>query len=268
MSYLQLFTAAQQLFPKHINVTLTNAVSGAKIGTYKVPFEQLPAAFNKPTTLTIANQTWRVLQADPLTAEDFAASKKLSLQVVANELNHEQIHPYNVPTYPAGDFATTPEPLYNEFTIDIAKDDWLQYQFLPVPALNDIQEELASITNDMVANPLLGYPATHVRQQIAPLTLNIYIDDFCELVNSAYAGAVRFREEKLYIENGFALQSANYLYYGLLQNDHITHLCITAFDSVDDEFMQITTAWQLALVDWCGARVIMAGETEEQQPEA
>ena len=46
------------------------------------------------------------------------------------------------------------------------------------------------------------------------------------------------------------MQSDNYEYYGTLVNNRITHLSITGFDSVDDEFSQLVSTWELLLVDW------------------
>lgn len=267
MNYAKVIDAALQLFPKKINVTLIHAVSGEKIGKNKLQLDQLPATFSKPATLNIEGQSWRILKAHPLSADDITIYKKLTLHVVENELSEAHVNRYNVATYPAGNFEADDKPLFADFTLDITTDDWLQYQFLPVSALPIIQEEIAQIspllTTDSSNNPLLGYSDSHIRQQTAPISVNIPLTEFCEQMQVQSVGNIRFRGDTSYIQNGFALQTDNYLYYGLLQNDHITHLCLTYFDCIDDEFMLLTTNYRVALVDWCGARIIMTGDEEQ-----
>ena len=56
--------------------------------------------------------------------------------------------------------------------------------------------------------------------------------------------------------NGFALRTDNNEYYGTVENNRITHLCLNAFDCVDDEFALVATTWDLALVNWCDGSII------------
>jgi hypothetical protein len=282
MSYAKVIDAALQLFPKKIKVTLINGVTGSKIGKHKIGLNQLPAAFNKPVTLQIDGQVWRVIQAEPVLADDFAIFKKLSLHVLDNEqLQQAQIH-YNIPTQSAGLPAITTTPLYNDFSIDISADDWLQLQFLPASALPVIQEEITQIETVLrqasSGNPLLGYETPYVRSQIQPLVLDIPLTEFCESIAVQKMGCIRWVNnggheirgshrmhfsETGFVENGFALQSDNYVYYGTVINGRITHLGLTAFDCIDDEFFQLSTANNLLLADWCGARIVMCNEPGE-----
>lgn len=260
MNYAKVLDAALTLFPRRIKVTCIDGVTGRQIGIYKIGLEQLPAVFDKPVTLVIDGHTWRVIQAKPLRADDFAIFKKLTLHVLANDQLQQAVLGYNVPTRHLSEPGLTTTPLFHDFTMDIAADDWLQLEFLPAQALPQIQEELLLIdpilSGGNGANPLLGYIDIHIRHQTAHLGAAISFYAFCAAIQVRQKGNLRLADNG-FIENGFALRSDNYEYYGTVENGQITHLCLSAFDCINDEFSQVTTTWELALVNWCTANVIM-----------
>lgn len=260
MNYAKVLDAAMQLFPRKISVTCINGVTGTRIGKYKVGLELLPAAFDKPVTLTIEGHTWRVIHAKPVSADDFSIFKKLTLYVLENEQLQQTSLGYNIPTRHTHKPPLITTPLYSDFTLEIIADEWLQMEFLPVQALPLIQEEMALIdpilsgVND--PNPLLGYKAQHIRNQTAHLGANIPFDAFCASIQVQQTGNLRLAGND-FIENGFTLRSHNYEYYGTVENGLITHLCLSRFDCVDDEFSQVVTTWELVLANWINANVIM-----------
>ncbi|THU39232.1 hypothetical protein FAM09_12015 [Niastella caeni] len=260
MNYAKVLDAALQLFPRKINVTCINGITGKMVGKYKIGLEQLPSAFDKPVTLEIAGHVWRVVQANPVRADDFSIFKKLTLHVLDNEQLKDAPLGYNVPTQHMLQPAMTTNLLYHDYTLEISQDDWLQMEFLPVSALPQIQEELALIDPILLtesgSNPLLGYDSMHIRNQTANLGANIPFDAFCAAIKPQKIGNLRLKGNR-FIENGFALQSDNYEYYGTVDNGYITHLCLPSFDCIDDEFSQVATTWELLLVNWCSANVIM-----------
>lgn len=260
MSYAQIIDAALQLFPKKIRVTCIDGVTGKKIGKYKVGLDQLPAAFTKPVTLTIEGNEWRVIQAKPISVNDFSIFKKLTLHVLNIEQLQQAPLGNNVPTQHASEPLTGTPPLYHDFTLEIASDDWLQLEFLPAAAIAPIQEELAIIDKILQAenghNPLLGYKTFHIRTQTAHLGAHIPFDAFCAELPIQKMGNLRLANNN-FVANGFAIQTDNHTYYGTVTDGLITHLCLPAFDFIDDEFSLVTTTWELALVDWCNANVIM-----------
>ena len=254
MNYAKVLDAAMTLFPKKIKVTCIDGVTGQPIGQYKIPLIQLPTVFNKPVTVTIDGNEWRVIKAHPVNPDDIAIFKKLTLHVLNSEQQVQAPLGHLVPTRHATSPLTTPTPFYQQFSIDITADDWLQMEFLPVPSLPLIQEELALVDPILLAengfDPLLGYKNTHVRNLTAHLGSDISFDAFCTNIPVSQKGNVRLAGGD-FIENGFALRTDNYEYYGTVKNNRITHLCLTAFDCIDDEFMQVVTTWDLALVNWC-----------------
>ncbi|OQP44592.1 hypothetical protein A4H97_09495 [Niastella yeongjuensis] len=258
MNYAKVLDAALTLFPKKIRVTCIDGVTGQQIGKYKIPLSQVPLAFNKPVTTTIDGHEWRIIKAEPVNPDDIAIFKKLTLHVLDKDQLSQTSFGYPVPTRHASIPLTTPTPFYQQFTIELSADDWLQQEFLPVQSLPLIQEELALIDPILLAdngfNPLLGYEHLHIRNQTALLGANIQFDAFCAALQVTQKGNIRLAGGD-YIENGFALRTDNYEYYGTIENNQITHLSLTAFDCIDDEFSQVATSWGLALVNWCQGNI-------------
>ncbi|WP_205509672.1 hypothetical protein [Longitalea arenae] len=261
MNYAKVLDAALQLFPRKIRVTCIDGISGTLIGKYKLGLAQLPPAFNKPVSMVIEGREWRVIKANPPGADDIAIFRKLTLHVLSKDQLEAAALGHNVPTRHATDAQPTSTPFYQEFTVDITKDEWLQLEFLPISAMSAIQEEMALIDPILLAesntNPLMGYKDIHIRQQTNQLGANIPFDAFCAAIPIRKKGNIRL-EGRDYINNGFALQSDNYTYYGTLVGNQITHLCLLSTDGIDDEFAQVATTWQLMLVDWCKASITMA----------
>lgn len=254
MNYAKVLDAALTLFPKKINVTCIDGLTGQQIGKYKIPLSQVPVTFNKPVTTTIDGHEWRVIKADPVNPDDIAIFKKLTLHVLDKDQLQKTSLGYNVPTRHASSPLITSTPFYQQFTLDITADDWLQMEFLPVQSIPVIQEELALIDPILLTengiNPLLGYENLHIRNLTAQLGTNIPFDAFCAAIPVNQKGNIRLAVGD-FIENGFAMRTDNYEYYGTIEDNRIAHLCLTAFDCIDDEFMQVATTWDLALVNWC-----------------
>lgn len=264
MNYAKAIGAVMQLFPKKINVMVIDEITGASIGKYKIPLEHLPTAFDKPTILEVEGHTWRVVKADPVKADDFSIFKKLTINVLQKEHWQDERLLFNVPTRHSYHPLMTREPLFHEFTLDVGEDDWRQLEFLPLSALASIQEEMGRIELS-VPDALWGYKNMHVREQTSNFPLNIPLTAFCDTIQAQKMGAVRLYSDA-FVQNGIAIESGNYTYYGTIAEDHIVSLCLPSFDGIDDEFMQMVTTYELVLVDWCGGRVVMI-DTGEQVSE-
>src|SRR5688572_10254851 len=195
MNYAKVLDAALTLFPKRINVTCIDGITGQQIGKYKVSLSQLPAMFDKPVTLVIAGNEWRVIQAKPVSADDFSIFKKLTLHVLGNEQLQRADLGHNVPTRHTSTPTFTTTPLYHDYRLDIQADDWLQMEFLPVATLPEIQEEVAFIDPILLpekgTNLLRGYETIHVRNQTAQLGVAIPFDAFCAAIQVQSTGNLR-----------------------------------------------------------------------------
>lgn len=68
-------------------------------------------------------------------------------------------------------------------------------------------------------------------------------------------GAIAFSGHAGFVENGFAVRSKNYSYYGTLDGDVIKELALERFESVDDEFALVADRFELLLVGWCRGEI-------------
>lgn len=233
MNYLTLLT----LFPKKINVTFIDATSNQVLSKRKILKEDLPEVFDKPTVLTLDNEAWQVLDAHPVSGDDFHYSKKLTLKVQRKEEFDKLNQRLLVPTISG--ISTT----INGF----APTQWMQLQFLPVDMMPALEQDLLAITAILESgNNLIGYPSVYERNRSLN-SLAISLKAFLELINVKD------------VENSgdyFIADSNGHSYYGIVENGVISSLALRRFEYVDDEFSLLTEKFQLMLVDWCNGSVI------------
>lgn len=268
MNYAKVIGSALQLFPKKIKVTLIDAATGKSLGKHTIPAAALPAAFNRPTVLEIDNTNWRVLKADPISADDFLYSKKLILEVCNADNTATQELKYSLPTVCKELPAIGIDSLYQAFTLELDQEDWRQVEFLPLGQSEAIEEAIKSIESILTGqpNPLLGYEQQYSRNDVAQPGLAIPWSEFCDLLPNPVLGNVVVNNKRL-VQDGFAIRSEGYTYYGIVREGLIQMLCLTQFDSADDEFMQVIDTFQLTMVDWCGARRMSAEVGEKPKSE-
>jgi len=266
MNYAKVLGAALTLFPKKVKVKLIDAATGTLLHKQKIPAQQLPAAFNKPTILEINNINWRVLKANPVSADDFLITKKLTLHVQNAAVAETGQLRFGLPTICHELPAISAESLYHDFTLALAESDWRQIEFLPLAQWQMIADEIGAVEVILGNQPdaLLGYEQQYIREKTAQAWLSIPLEDFCRLIGHPVRGNI-FLGNTGFVEHGIALRSDNYLYYGLLEDGNIRHLCITEFDGVDDEFMKVLDTWKLVLTDWCNASTLSAEPGEEMK---
>ncbi len=153
------------------------------IGKYKVLLHQLPTVFDKPITLSIEGNEWRIIKAHPHHSNEFSIFRKLTLHVLNKEQVQQAPLGHTLPTRHAVSPTGTTTPFYEQYSIDIALRQngckWSFYLQLQLPL---IQEEVALIDPIILAdngtNPLLGYETQHVRQQTAHLGVDIPLTHF------------------------------------------------------------------------------------------
>lgn len=268
MNYAKVVSSAIQLFPKKIKVTLIDAVTGSSLGKHKIPASQLPVVFNRPTTIDIENISWRVLKADPVSADDFLYSKRLILHVQnAASIESGQLR-FNIPSVCADLPATGFETLYKDFTLKLAEMDWRQIEFMPLSQAG-VVEEAVKVIEDILAgqpNPLLGYEQQYIRDQVLRTNFAIPFGEFCSLLVEPMYGNIAFGENR-FVQGGFSVRSESYTYYGVQENGIIHTLCLVQFEWADDEFMRVLAAFDLLLVDWCNASRLSAEPGEKPQSE-
>jgi hypothetical protein len=258
MNYAKVLDGALQLFPRRIKVTLVEAATGTTIIRCKMPLEQLPVAFNKPTVMEVEGRAWRILQAAPVLADDFSFSRRLVLRVqewsgaVDNSL-------YMEPTIAGETPLTVANRLFENSNLLLPASGWRQIEFLPMSLLPVIEEEMAIVNRILQpaegSDPLQGYREMYRREKTAAANLQIPFDDVCRMLPGCEKGSVQLDGEE-YVQKGFSLRSLDHSYYGRLQGNEITQLGLYVFVYMDEELMQMMERYELVLVDWCNGSVM------------
>lgn len=244
--------------PRKVKVNFVRAFNRESIGMDKINLNELPFSFNKPTIIEWREIQWRVLMAEPGNADEFSITRKLTLHVQENNLvDHSEIG-FNEATICDDRPVVTRDRLYDSFVIYKTAQQWKQFEFVPQSIIPIIEEEIEIVRTILFPtdgrNTLLGYKQRHQRRG-RNQTLAIHASKFHELVGNAECGDLHF-DGKGYVGQGMAWRSDNHTYYGLVNTTGIAELFVDTFDSVDEELYRIINNFSLALVDWCGARII------------
>lgn len=249
------------MFTGKTKVTFIHAITGKILGTQKVKPEHLPASFNKPTNIEFEGAEWRVLQAKPIHAKEFKVTNKLTLHIQEPASIYPEAIGSDYPTICNNWPELVTEPLFSDSSLDISKDMWRQIEFFPSVTLPFIQEEMIKVETILFpkenVNTLRGYQDMYIRKEIHSESLNISFDEFCKLVYTTIKGSIKV-EETNFVKNSFVVHSDNYTYYGTIEEDKIKQLCITQYESMDEELCQVCATYDLALVDWCNGKIIMS----------
>jgi hypothetical protein len=241
-----------------IRVQLIEAVSNETFGLVKLKPEQLPASFDKATTIHIENEDWVVEKAEPMCSEDFIKKGELILwlkKVIS--VNPKDIR-YSIPSIANELPNLSTGLLFHDFTLTIHEDDWRQTEFLPRDILPTIQEEMKKVEEIIFPkddpdfdSTLNGFDSIHVRTGINRRLLNIPVTDFLQKVSILQQGNLAVQGYAGFVENGFAFKSSSYTYYGTIGGGTINELCLDFFDSMDDEINSVLTEYNFLLVSWC-----------------
>ena len=256
----------KNLFRKNtIKVEFIDAISNEAFGSVKMKPEQLPASFDKPTTIHIENEDWQVERADPVYADEFIKKGELILWVnKILKIDPRNIR-FSIPTLSNELPKTADNYLFNGFTHTIHEDDWRQIEFLPVNVLPVVQEEMKMVEEILFPesdpdfdSTVNGFDRVHVRTKIERQLLNIPVEDFIKELSIQQKGNLAIRGYTGYVENGFALRSPGYIYYGTVENGMIKELCLDFFDSMDDEINNTLSKYDLLLINWCRGMISAA----------
>lgn len=245
------------LFKKStIRVQFINANTDEIIGVADMKEEQLPVSFSKPTTMQLKNEEWNIIKAEPEDAFQFKETKQLKLWLSKIEQVDPNTILFSIPTISNELPKLTTENIASDFELTLREDDWRQIEFLPLSLLPIVQEEMTAVEailfpDDEPKNNK-GFATIHVRTKISASNLNISFDEFCNAVNTPQKGVLKIAsvEGIKDVQNGFALKSSSYVYYGILENGFINTLCLQSYESMDDELAVVCSKYNLVFVSW------------------
>ena len=256
----------KNLFKRNtIRVQMIEANSNESFGIVRLKPDQLPASFDKPTTMHIENEEWQVEKAEPMHSREFIVSGELILWLRKIISIDPQNLRYSIPTISDELPGLSANALFNDFTHTINEDDWRQIEFLPVSELSTVQEEMKMIEEVLFPendrdfdSTVSGYDKIHVRNKIKRHLISIPLDDFEENFPILKKGKLAIYGQAGFVENGFVFNTSNYTYYGTIENGTIKELCIDFFESIDEEINSILLKYQLVFVSWRRGEIVTA----------
>jgi hypothetical protein len=256
MKYIKMAEGVAGLFGKKVEVLFESAESKS-LGSYKLDESLIPEVFNRPLIVEVGNLFWRIISARTLREKSIFYSRKVLLSVVEAD-KYKADSKYWVPTVAFPWPELDPEGEEVEDTIFLTNIEWRQFEFLPVELNTILQDELNAIEKilspDITPEPLLGYSQVHTRTATGERNLMIPLHTFCSLLGSEVTASVMLNQKS--VKNSFVVKTENHTYYGIQENGVIKELSLNDYESVDDEFMLVTSQFELVLADWCNAACI------------
>jgi hypothetical protein len=257
-----------------VETQFIDASTGKAIGEADMPAERLPQSFALETTLHIADEDWKVIKAEPMTAEEFLQTGKLVITL------------QKVVKIPTSNILFTVPTLCNEIAavragstkqgknaLELHEDDWRQIEFLSTSYRNVIDTDLTQIMHiyrDASVNTgrFVAFKHIHLRQQLnAPLQEEILLNQLEGIfpsVSYRYEG-VAYQQSDGLIEGGFAFKVATTLFYGQQVEGVVKVLGLNmgekapeANQDLADALQKFMAVYQLCLVDWCAPQLIAA----------
>jgi hypothetical protein len=237
-----------------IKVQFIDNLNGETIGVSHMKADQLPETFSVPTTMHIQDNDWNVEEAIPENSIDFVKTKSLVLKMhKVEKVNMNDIW-FTLATV-SSEFPQTVETVQQtELDVIISEDEYRQREFLKVSALPLIEKEFVSIrdiwNNHSKKNEgNTFFKNCHVRKVIGTPDLTINFNELKTLLKCHLVGQVIIGGETL--ANGFAIKTDGTTYYGTLNIDTVTGLCISQWNETSTiEIKELCKAFDLLFVDW------------------
>jgi len=243
-----------------IKVQFIDILNGNTIGVSEMKAEQLPETFSVPTTMHIQDNDWNIEEAIPENSIDFIRTKTLVLKMRKIEkINTNEIW-YSLPTISNEFPPTVAGAPQTEFDIHIHEDDYRQKEFLNLNVQPRIKEELIGIKNiwknqSKKSEDYTLFKNCHVRNVIGKPNLKINFKELKYLLKCNSVGHVIINNVTLL--NGFAIKTENTTYFGTLNIDTVTELCISQWnENSTNEILEVNKAFNLLFVNWPQCNII------------
>ena len=250
-----------------VDIIFINVETGERIAGGSIPASQLPETFAKNTVMHIGEQPWQVVKAEPVTAEEFTKTGKLTLTCAPIEYISDKGVLYSLPTINE-DTPDTGElaPEQNVFTLH--EDDWRQMEFISDSYMEAINIELRAIMAIYQNHQQeAGFSQVHIRKVIKqPLNTTFKLAQLKQYLPNDIkdAAAVVFFQDENRINDVFALNISPLVIYGhVAKSGHIKALGMQFIDNpastladVIDGLVNFMKDYQLVFVDWVRLQLI------------
>lgn len=259
-----------------IRIILIDDATDLVIGESDVEQDSLPDSFLSDTLLHISDQDWSVVEAEPLSREDFLKSRKVVLKLRRVEHENAAKILFSLPTI-CDPVPGTDGPLLEGRELLLHEDDWRQVEFLSLAQEGLIDEELGEVAQILGGSRTeAGFRDIHVRKRIEhPLRdARLTLDDLRQASNTTAAlGAAESRvvlpDSSHCVTQSFSFfLTRRFALYGLAHDDRVE---VLAAARVGDEWQppasidpirRLAEEHDLLLVDWCGARKARAHDAD------
>lgn len=155
---------------------------------------------------------------------------------------------------------TIPLTQQTELDIHIHEDDYRQNEFLNLSSLPLVEQEINAIkdvwkNHSKKSDDYTLFKNCHVRNKIGSPNLKIDFSELKTILKSNSFGQVIINGEVLV--NGFAIKTLNTTYFGTLNNDIVSELCIAEWnENTTNEILKINKAYNLIFANWFHSDII------------
>ena len=261
-------------FRKKILVTLIDDKTNEVIAKAKSPADSLPDDLTIDTQLSIGDDQWYVVSADPGTRAEYMVSKKLTIRLQRLEMIDPANLLYSLPSIYDAIPGCSNLPA-DDADPKLHEDDWRQFELVSQENNSAIDRQFAAIIDihkEHHADP--GWKKMHCRSEPEkPIQSRLPLETLREeLGPESKIGGVSFRTEPNRILDGFSIQTTDGItLYGLAPAGEITVLGLydTAYTTVAENtiasLVTVAKRYNLVLIHWCRCQKAEASIEEFQK---
>jgi|SRR5690606_34832888 len=190
----------------------------------------------------------------------FGRTKKTEQETEKVEMMNPNDIWFTTPTVSNEFPQTIPLTQQTELDIHIHEDDYRQNEFLNLSSLPLVEQEINAIkdvweNHSKKSDDYTLFKNCHVRNKIGSPNLKIDFSELKTILKSNSFGQVIINGEVLV--NGFAVKTLNTTYFGTLNNDIVSELCIAEWnENTTNEILEINKAYNLIFVNWFHSDII------------
>ncbi|PTY01200.1 hypothetical protein DB346_13790 [Verrucomicrobia bacterium LW23] len=244
-----------------VRVEFMNVSTGSLFGICDLPTENLPEAFDAPTTLSIQGEEWKVVEAEPQAKDSFKKTGRLRLHLTRVPSADPSEVLYSLPTVTRQLPLVDQNAASNPRDLEIHEDDWRQMEFVSLVHAEAMERCLNEIRRVHMENwKRVGWTKMHIREEIQyPLKgAGLFLDEVKGMcpINKRFNG-LRFESSPGRVTDSFAFTTGGGMtFYGRTDDGILRELCLMAkrFETPAAEVTAVQKLLQrhnLVLVNWC-----------------